>query len=375
MKGQVFSIDSLVAFSIFFLIIAMIAYLWIEVSLIPSFDIQQRSNEVADFMITDKMADDNVLNCSKLFELTLEDYEDLRSELNIGPYDFWIELEGLQPEMCPDVRPELDVMMVFDVSGSMDNEIQDLKDAGKTFVDEFNESYDQAGLIYYATSPIVEFELLNMTNANKTTLKGPTCGGEGCAPWDACDGEGGINGLCCNVFWSFSCWGPRKYCNNCDGWTNIGDAILDGITELDKGRGFPPVFKIQVLLSDGNPTRPFGDLPLDIEYTLNASYQACLDDNIIYTISLGDEANQTLMEQVAEKTYGKHYHAPASEDLEEIFLNISREISVTSDYGKKSPNNVRDISTITRILRAGNKTLKMNVRIFEFIEGETKVCE
>ena len=371
MKGQIFSIDSLVAFSIFFLVIAMIAYLWIEVSLIPSFDIQQRANEVADFMITDKMADDNVLNCSKLFELTLEDYEDLRSELNIGPYDFWIELEGLEPEMCPDVRPELDVMMVLDVSGSMGNpfgdpdKITDLKTATKTFIDQLNESYDQAGLVSYGTNANVEYGLLNMTDANKTIIKGDECVEINSIPC-----ADGINNLCCDF------WFVTKDCERC-GWarTNIGDGILEAISEESKGRPFPPVFKIQVLLSDGLPNEPFGNEALDIEYTLNASYEACLNDNIIYTISLGTDANQTLMEQIATKTYGKHYYAPASEDLEEIFLNISREISVTSDYGKKSPNNVRDISTITRILRAGNKTLKMNVRIFEFIEGETKVCE
>ena len=119
MKGQLFSIDSLVAFSIFFLIMGMIAYIWIQSSLIPSFELQTRAHEIADFVVSNMMADENILNCSKLFELTLEDYEDLREKLNIGPYDFWIEIEGMDPDICPDIRPDIDVMLVLDVSGSM----------------------------------------------------------------------------------------------------------------------------------------------------------------------------------------------------------------------------------------------------------------
>jgi len=376
MKGQVFSIDSLVALSIFMMIIAMIAYVWIEVSVIPSFDIQGKANEIADFMVSIKMGEQNVLNCSKLFALTVQDYEDLRTELNTGPYDFWIEIEGIEPEACPDVRPELDVMLVLDVSGSMDGEkILDLKEAATAFVDELNESYDQAGLISYSTNANVDFGLLNMTDSNKTTLKGNNCIEGVCA---SC-GEG-INQLCCRDSWTFGCSGDEiTHCDDCSGGTNIGDGILEAITEQNKGRSFPPVFKIQVLLSDGNPTYPYGSGsvtdPGDIEHTLNASYQACLNDNIIYTISLGGDANRTLMQEIAKKTYGKEYYAPTSDDLHDIFLNISREIAVTSNYGKIAPNNAKDISTVTRVVRIGNKTLKMNVRIYEFIPGVTKVCE
>ncbi len=378
MKAQVFSIDSLVAFSIFFIIMGMIAYIWVQTSLIPTFEIQQRANEVADFIVTDKMADGNILNCSKLFDLTLQDYEDLRSELNIGPYDFWIEIEGMEPDICPDVRPELDIMLVLDVSGSMSGEkIRNLTLAAKTFVDQLNESYDQAGMVTYATDANVDFELLNMTSSNKTTIKGPTCTAPLCN--EIC--HEGINQLCCVYTpssWLCS-WNPRvTSCSECGYtpigmYTNIGDGILYAITELNKGRSFPPVFKIQTLLSDGNPNKPSASTA--VAYALDAARQACLNDNRIYTISLGADANRTLMQEIARKTYGKEYYAPNSTMLQAIFLNISREISVTDNYGKIAPNSVKEISTITRLVRSEDKILKVNIRIFEFIEGETKVCE
>lgn len=380
MRGQFFSLDSLAAFAIFFLIMGMIAFLWIDVSLLPTFEIQQKANDLADLLVTSKMADDNTLNCSKLFDFTLEDYDDLKQELNIGAYDFWIEFEGIDSTICPDIRPDIDVMLVLDVSGSMgtqtgnEDRIRNLTNASKTFIDQLNETYDHAGVVSYSTNSNVEFGLLSMTDTNKTTVKGQACIEGSCGSCGP-----GLNQICCGDSYDGGCSGDMiDDCEDCSGGTNIGDGILEAVTELNKGRGFPPVFKIQVLISDGNPTYPqwpgWSTEPEDIQHSLDAAYEACLNDSIIYTISLGDDANQTLMEEISDKTYGKHYYAPTPQDLQEIFVNISKEIAVTSDYGKQPSVNVKNIATVVRYLKAGNKILKVNVRIFEYVEGGVTVC-
>lgn len=103
------------------------------------------------------------------------------------------------------------------------------------------------------------------------------------------------------------------------GMTAVGDAILEGIdtvTEPSKCR--PWANKALVLMSDGNHNS--GSDPLV------AAADAAAQQIPIYTVSFSDEADETLMQQIADMTGGTHYHAVDAQQLNEAFRNIARRL-------------------------------------------------
>ena len=96
MKGQLFSIDFMVALSIFFAVIGMVAYIWLIIPDYSIYDVQEKANTVSDFLVSIKLGEENILECSEITTLASKDYDTIKSELNTNPYDVWIELKTVQ---------------------------------------------------------------------------------------------------------------------------------------------------------------------------------------------------------------------------------------------------------------------------------------
>jgi len=110
------------------------------------------------------------------------------------------------------------------------------------------------------------------------------------------------------------------------GGTPMGDGIWVAKEELVSNTpvNSTPVI---ILLSDGNPTLPFDDpVQLAIDNATDAKNTIINGDNILlYTIGFGNDANETLLRQIA--TSPDYYHFAASaEELQSIYEDIAREL-------------------------------------------------
>jgi len=103
------------------------------------------------------------------------------------------------------------------------------------------------------------------------------------------------------------------------GMTAVGDGILEGLAAVsDRKWSRPWATNALVLMSDGNHNR--GSDPI-------AAAQAALDAKVpIYTVSFSVEANRTLMQQIADMTGGRHYHAVDASQLNAAFRSIARSL-------------------------------------------------
>ncbi len=103
------------------------------------------------------------------------------------------------------------------------------------------------------------------------------------------------------------------------GMTNVGDGIkkgVDAVTEPKYSR--PWATNALVLMSDGNHNT--GTDPIV------AAAEAVSKGIPIYTVSFSSEANQALMQQIADMTGGTHYNALDAQQLSEAFRNIARRL-------------------------------------------------
>ncbi len=66
---------------------------------------------------------------------------------------------------------------------------------------------------------------------------------------------------------------------------------------------------------------------LGIESRLAVPQTAANLGVVIYTISLGTETNESLMQQIADDSGGKHYNAPDSSQLQSIYEEIRSQIT------------------------------------------------
>jgi Ca-activated chloride channel family protein len=105
------------------------------------------------------------------------------------------------------------------------------------------------------------------------------------------------------------------------GFTAIGQGMQIGSNSLEfdpQARPFSD--KAIVLLTDGIENRgPF----------VNEVLPAVVNrGHVVYTITFGAGADQTLMRQVADATGGKHFHAPNGQALRDVFRDISSTLAV-----------------------------------------------
>jgi len=94
MKGQLFSVDFLMALTLFFAVIGIAAYLWLALPNYRIYDVQERANSIAEFLVSSKLGEENILECSKITDLASKNDETIKTELNANPYDIWVEFKN-----------------------------------------------------------------------------------------------------------------------------------------------------------------------------------------------------------------------------------------------------------------------------------------
>jgi hypothetical protein len=114
--------------------------------------------------------------------------------------------------------------------------------------------------------------------------------------------------------------------------TNMGAGMLRGIEELTSSRSNPSSKKIMFLLTDGyanvgcdgcTKNDPIGGK----NYAISMAHQAANAGIQIFAVSVGVDSDQALMDQIAQITGGKHFHAGGTVDqytaqLEDIFKEL-----------------------------------------------------
>ncbi len=177
-----------------------------------------------------------------------------------------------------------DVVLVQDVSGSMNNEsrLEDSKAAAIAFVNE-TQAADRIAVVAYSNTARLAQPLTTDKYAVTTTINALTAGGN----------------------------------------TNIGDGIREGYRELISSTNYASdTVKAMILLSDGQANRP----QPDAEQYARDQAQMTADCGIpIHTIGFGS-ANKELMQDIATVTGGRYHFAPDSTELITIYKEIAIEL-------------------------------------------------
>lgn len=94
MKAQLFSLDFLVATSIFILLIGVIIFVWFSIPSSRITELESKANSVSDYLVVKRLGNENLLSCptiSNLSNSSLYNYSALKVELNAAPYDIWTQ--------------------------------------------------------------------------------------------------------------------------------------------------------------------------------------------------------------------------------------------------------------------------------------------
>jgi len=94
MKGQLFSIDLLVAVTIFFFVLGLAVYFWLIMPSVQTFDIQEKTNLISEYLVSYRLGTENVLDCWEVSNLSSNNYNDTKEELNVAPYDIYVEFKN-----------------------------------------------------------------------------------------------------------------------------------------------------------------------------------------------------------------------------------------------------------------------------------------
>lgn len=106
------------------------------------------------------------------------------------------------------------------------------------------------------------------------------------------------------------------------GSTAIGSGINEGIKVLTGKKARPFAVKTMIVMTDGIHNVKTDPDPVTV------AKNAAKKDITIHTITFGDNADVARMKAVAAATGGKHYHAPTSQQLVNIFKEIASTLPV-----------------------------------------------
>ncbi|MFT4572024.1 MAG: Flp pilus assembly protein TadG [Hyphomicrobiaceae bacterium] len=183
--------------------------------------------------------------------------------------------------------------------------IDTLREAAISFVDDFDEDWDQLSVISYYNLAVYPIDQ-NLTDYF----------------WKV---EDAIEDLPTPNY----CYGTR--------YTNIGDAMSRGIAELESSRARASTEKIMVVLSDGRPTCTSSGYCNGgsswvrwngINYAMLKARTARDKHITIFSISLGNSADRGLMQYMAEITGGEEFFAESGDDLDDVFESIRSRIPI-----------------------------------------------
>ncbi len=221
----------------------------------------------------------------------------------------------------------LDIMMVLDLSGSMlyEGRIAALRSAAPVFVNVIDEvgGADKIGMMGLSTNPYYHNEMNGeMYNSGLHPSAWYHVGVlESRLTTD-------YSHLINNVL-SEDNLKAGKY----NGWTGTGASLGDAVHYLMNGaEARPYAKKVIVLMTDGRANRPPGDGP---GYARQMAAYAATNDVQVYTISLGNSADEDLNQDIADATDGVHFIANGkgsealTASLTEAFQKIAGEIKST----------------------------------------------
>jgi len=97
MKGQLFSIDFMIALGIFILTLGLVLYLGYFQFSTSQQIIERSANTIADNIVSNKLGEENILDCVKVTNLASKTYDTIRNETNAYPYDIFIEFMNTTP--------------------------------------------------------------------------------------------------------------------------------------------------------------------------------------------------------------------------------------------------------------------------------------
>ena len=190
-------------------------------------------------------------------------------------------------------RSPLSVGILLDQSGSMMSALLDLKRAVAHFI-RVLEPYDQAQLIAFADIPRV---LVNWTlDQDKLVMA--------LGPLDA--------------------YGP----------TALYDSIYKSALELSQ----MPGRRVMVLLTDGQDQNAAGTAYQSRHSIKEALDLAVANQVVIHVIALGRYVNLPELEHIARTTRGELYKTNRSQDLEELYMLISRNLKSRVELSYHSPD-------------------------------------
>ena len=139
--------------------------------------------------------------------------------------------------------------------------------------------------------------------------------------------------------------------------SNIGGALDKAIGELNSDRASAQAAKIIILLTDSKANKPNGygyaEDPSDIAYAEQKAQEAADLGYKIFAVGLDNNVNETMLKNIADTTHAKYYHANNSNDLAEIYRQISED---ACQYGSISGCKYLD-SDNDKVIDGSEKTL------------------
>jgi serine/threonine protein kinase/uncharacterized protein YegL len=185
--------------------------------------------------------------------------------------------ETPEPTPCSDLT--IDIIIVIDVSGSMDGEkLHAAQAAAKSFIDAMRLETDQVGLVSFSHEATLQHPLTHDGDSVKEAIDALSAGGK----------------------------------------TNMADGVRVAQEELEGPRHLQENVPVIILLSDGRSTT--GGDPIEAAAVAKAA------GTRIFTIGLGGDADEDTLRAMASSP-DDYYFAPGPDDLAAIYDEIVRNVA------------------------------------------------